>query len=155
MASLPRDFSTLGARLDDWTPPESPFDPVGAWTLRYARHALIPKRDGAPGGGRAGVLTVAQRPAANGFHLQTSETVAAGFSSPTTAAESDCASDALLTPQRWSLEVRWLSGPQANIKPGEIDQTRSGRAEGRELIFTSPGSGSPTSARRPSRSAAA
>lgn len=135
MASLPRDFLALGTRLDGWTPPQGPFDPSGAWSLRYVRHALIPAIGGAPGGGPAGALTVEQRPAPGGLHLQAVETVAAGFSSPTTTAEIDCAPDALLTPQRWSLAVRWLSGPLAKLRPGEIDQTRRGRAEGRELVF--------------------
>lgn len=135
MPTLPRDWAALGARLDPWTPPTGAFDPAGMWSLRYVRHALIPERDGGPGGGPAGALVIAQKPASEGWLLQATETVAAGFSSPTTAAEIACSRDALLTPQRWSLSVGWLSGQQANIRPGELNQKRSGRADGKELVF--------------------
>ncbi len=134
MSDLPRDWAALGARLDAWTPPQGVFEPAAAWTLKYARHALIPERDGAPGGGLAGALTVTQKPGADTVALRAVETVAAGFSAPTYAADMRCAADALLTPQSWTLGIRWLSGKQANLKPGELDQTRAGRVEGQEIV---------------------
>jgi hypothetical protein len=124
----------LEKRLEAWTPPKGPFDPVGAWTLRYARHALIPERDGMPGGGPAGSVLIEQKPGPSALRLIATESVAAGFSSPTYTADIRCAHDALLTPQSWTLDVRWLAGRQANIKPGELDQTRGGRVEGREIV---------------------
>ena len=135
MATLPRDWAALGARLDSWTPPQGAFDPNAAWSLRYARHALVPEINGGPGGGPAGSLTIEQKPAPDGVTLLVTESVAAGFSSPATAAEILCARDALLTPRCWSLSVRWLSGPLARLRPAELDQTRSGRADGKDLLF--------------------
>lgn len=135
MPPLPRDWDALGARLENWAPPTGAFAPAAAWSLRYARHSLIPEINGGPGGGPAGSLVIEQKPTTDGLTLLAAESVTAGFSSPTTAAEIDCARDALLTPRRWSLSVRWLSGPLADLRPGEINQTRSGRADGKDLVF--------------------
>jgi hypothetical protein len=135
MPDLPRDWDALGARLDSWTPPQGAFDPAAAWTLRYARHSLVPEINGGPGGGPAGLLAIEQKPEPDALTLLAAESVAAGFSSPTTTAEIACARDALLTPRRWTLSVRWHSGPLADLRPGEIDQARSGRADGQDLVF--------------------
>ncbi len=135
MAEKPRDFRALGARLGKWTPPQNAFDPAAAWTLNYSRQALVPERNGAPGGARSGALTIMHAPGPDATRLRATESVSAGFSSPTYTADIDCANDALLTPQRWTLDIRWVSGPQAKLKnPGEIDQTRGGRVEGREIV---------------------
>lgn len=135
MTPLPRDFHMLGKRMEAWTPPQGPFDPAGAWTLRYARHALIPERNGEPGGGPAGSLLIEQKTGTSVLRLIATENVAAGFSSPTYTALIDCANDTLLTPQRWSLAIRWEAGKLAKIHPGELDQTRSGRIDGKDLVF--------------------
>jgi hypothetical protein len=134
MPPLPRDWAALGSRLDSWTPPQGAFDPSAPWSLRYARHALVPEVNGAPGGAPAGSLALELKPAPGAALLLATEAVAAGFSSPTTAAEIECAPDALLTPRRWTLTVRWLSGKLADVRPGEIAQTRSGRVDGQEIV---------------------
>jgi len=135
MPSLPRDWAALHNRLEKWTPPQGAFDPVSAWTLRYARHGLIPERDGQPGGARAGSLTLTFSPSPLKRQLRAVETVTAGFSSPTYTAVMACADNDLLTPQSWTLQVGWQSGQLARMRPGEIDQTRSGRLDGKELVY--------------------
>ena len=146
MTSMPRDWSVLGERLNAWTPPQGAFDLAGAWSLRYARHALIPELDGTPGrGAQSGTLIIEQNPknatlahAVSGDEellLRATETVSTSFSTPTTVAEIACSKDALLTPRRWSLNIRWQTSAPGNVMAGELDQERSGRVEGKDLIF--------------------
>ena len=136
MSPLPRDWSVLGERLTSWTPPAGAFDPSGAWSLRYARHALIPELDGTPGrGAQSGSLLLEQKPEPETVRLRVTETVSTGYSTPTTVADIACAKDALLTPRRWSLTVRWQTSDPGKVNPGELDQERSGRLEGTDLVF--------------------
>jgi hypothetical protein len=103
--------------------------------LRYTRHSLIPEPGGAPGGGPAGALSLSLRPDRDALILRATETVQAGFTVLTAEAEIACAPDPLLTPQRWSLSLCWQTGPQSGAAKGEMDQKRSGRSSGKELIF--------------------
>jgi len=135
MPSLPRDWNAFDTRLKTWVPPQGPFEPSAAWTLRYARHGLVPQPGGKPGGTGVGSLTLTHTPAEGARRLRAVETVAAGFSSPTYTADLACADNALLTPQRWTFEVRWQAGQTARLRPGEIDQALSGQADGSELVF--------------------
>ena len=136
MSTQPRDWYVLGKRLEQWTPPKGAFDPDAAWSLHYVRHALIPEAgDGSPGGAVAGSLAIEVKPASDSLVLQAAEVVQAGFTNVTTVADITCKKDALLTPQRWSLRVRWNAGPQANVRPGELDQDRGGYVEGGDIVF--------------------
>ena len=133
-ATLPRDWSVLADRLAGWMPPEGPFEPAGAWKLAYERHALIPEPSGRPAGGPAGALRVELVPDAGGPRVQVTETVATGATTVTTTADYQCAADQLLTPQRWSLDIHWESRMPL-VPVAGLDQKRSGRVEGRELVF--------------------
>lgn len=146
MTPMPRDWSVMGERLSAWTPPQGAFDPAGAWALRYVRHALIPEPDGTPGrGAHSGTLFIEQNPKTvslargaageEAILLRATETVTTGFSTPTTVAEIACAKDPLLTPRRWSLNLRWQTSAPGKVMAGELDQERSGRAEGNDLVF--------------------
>jgi len=136
MMPKPRDWAALGGRLSAWIPPDGAFDPAGAWSLRYARHALIPELDGTPGrGALSGELLIEQNPAQDVIRLRATETVTTGFSTPTTVAEMSCAKDALLTPLRWALTIRWQTSAPGTVNSGELDQERSGRVEGHDLVF--------------------
>ena len=136
MTPLPRDWSVLGDRLVGWAPPAGAFAPNGAWSLRYARHALIPELDGTPGrGAQSGSLLLEQKPEPETIRLRATETVSTGYSTPTTMANIVCAKDALLTPRSWSLSVRWQTAAPGKVNPGELDQERSGRVEGADLVF--------------------
>ena len=135
MTPLHRDLSALGDRLAAWSPPQGAFDPLAAWALSYARHGLVPTPGGAPGGAPTGSLRVALTPAGDRLTLQVSEAVQAGFTTLTTDAEIACAQDALLTPRSWSLNLRWQTGLPSGAAHGELDQTRSGRADGKTLVF--------------------
>jgi hypothetical protein len=130
----PRDWTALDKRLDNWSPPQESFNPSGTWTTHYARHALIPQRDGTPGGGQVGSLHIEQKPQGDTIQLQISEKEKAGFTTLTTRVGVNCTDDALLTPRRWSLNCSWES-PLAVVKTGEIDQQHTGRAEGKELVL--------------------
>ncbi len=136
MSPMPRDWSALGERLAAWAPPQGAFDPLGAWSLRYARHALIPELDGTPGrGASSGTLLLQQKPEPEAIRLCATETVTTGFSTPTTVAEMICSKEALLTPRRWSINIRWQTSAPGKAHTGELDQERSGRAEGSDLVF--------------------
>jgi hypothetical protein len=104
--------------------------------MSYVRHGLIPERDGAPGGTVAGSLKLAFDPASRVRQLRAVETVTAGFSSPTYTADMACLDNDLLTPQSWSLAIRWQSRPLAQMRPGEIDQKLAGRLDGSEIVYT-------------------
>jgi hypothetical protein len=134
MSTLPRDWAALEARLDKWTPPQGAFEPAGEWTVEYARHSLIPSPDGTPGGGRAGSLSLQHLTGAGARMLKIVETVVAGSSEMTTDADITCGPAPLLTPQRWSLRVRWKTGTP--VADGELDQDRSGRVDGQEIVLT-------------------
>ncbi len=134
-ATLPRDWSVLADRLAGWLPPEGPFAPAGAWKLTYERHALIPAPGGQPAGGPAGALTIEQAPEAGGPRVQVAEAVVSGATTVTTLADYRCAADPLLTPRRWDLDIRWESRMPL-VPVAGLDQKRSGRVEGGELIFT-------------------
>jgi len=136
MSLLPRDWSVLGERLTGWIPPQGAFDPAGTWSLRYARHALIPELDGTPGrGAQSGTLLLEQKPEPETIRLRVTETVSTGFSTPATVADIDCSKGALLTPRSWSLTLRWQTSAPGKVNPGELDQERGGRAEGTDLVF--------------------
>lgn len=133
MSGRPRDWAALGARLDKWKPPAGPFEPAGAWTIEYSRQALIPGNDGTPRGGRSGSLTVRHTAGAGGPRLNVVETIAVGEDEMTTEADIVCGAGPLLTPQSWSLRVRWKTKRPAVV--GELDQDRSGRVDGKEIVF--------------------
>ncbi len=135
MPPLPRDWFALGPRLASWTPPQGAFDPAAAWSLSYARHALVPEPGGMPGGGPAGSLAITLKPAGGALTLRATEAVQAGFTIMTSEAEITCAPDALLTPRAWSLKVGWQAGPLSGASTDGMPQTRAGRADGKELIF--------------------
>jgi len=135
MTPLPRDWHALGGRLANWTPPQGAFDPLSGWSLHYARHALVPEPGGAPNGGLSGTLSVEQKPEGDTLRLKVIESVITCFSSPTTTAEITCAKDALLTPRRWSLSIRWQTHAPSTATPGELDQDRGGRSEGGDLVL--------------------
>lgn len=135
MTASPRDWAALGPRLDRWTPPQGTFDPAAAWSLRYVRHALIPDPSGAYGGGPAGSLALDVKPDANAVALRAAEAVQAGFTIMTTEAEVICAPDALLTPRTWTLKVGWKAGPLSGMATDGMPQTRTGRADGKGLVF--------------------
>ncbi len=144
MNTLPRDWAALGARVDKWTPPEGAFKPDGAWVQEFARHSLIPSPDGTTGGGIAGSLSVGQIPAPGALRLNATETVVAGFTAMTTEAGIVCGPAPLLTPRRWSLDIRWDIRDPGRAEAGELDQDRFGRVEGQEIVF-GVGAGGPTS----------
>lgn len=136
MSTQPRDWSALGKRLEKWTPPKGAFDPAAAWSLRYVRHALIPLPDGGgPSGAAAGSLSITLKPTGDALALSATESVQAGFTLMTTEADISCLKDTLLTPQRWSLRVSWQAGAPATVRPGELDQARSGHVDGKMIVF--------------------
>ncbi len=136
MTPMPRDWSALGERLAAWEPPQGAFNPGGAWSLRYTRHALIPELDGTPGrGAQSGTLRLEQQPDQETLQLRAAETVTTGYSAPTTLAEITCTKDALLTPRRWALTIRWQTSAPGKVTAGELDQKRGGHVEGKELVF--------------------
>ena len=135
MSTLPRDWAALGARLNKWSPPATPFDPAGDWAATFVRHVLIPGRDGAPGGGAAGSLELRQTPASDGLRLDAVEIVVTGFSTLTTGAAIECGADPLCTPRSWTLRIRWQTNPPAQAEKGEIDQDRSGCVAGDGIVL--------------------
>ena len=136
MITIPRDWSALGKRLNDWSPPSGSFDPSEKWSMHYARHILVPERNGKPGGAQAGALHIEHTLKNESLvRLQVSELEKAGFTTMTTRAGINCANDTLLTPRRWSLSCSWQN-PLKVVKNAELDQQQKGRSEGGELIFT-------------------
>ena len=133
-ATLPRDWRVLADRLAGWLPPEGPFAPTGAWKLSYERHVLIPEPGGKPAGGQAGSLTLEITPEASGSRVQVTEAIVTGATTVTTTAAYQCAADQLLTPKSWTLDIRWESRMPLVPVLG-LDQKRSGRVEGNELVF--------------------
>ena len=129
-----RDWSELADRLTGWLPPAGPFEPAGDWTLAYERHLLIPAPGGQPGGQQAGSLVVTHTPGPGGSRVRVREAIFAGATTIATAAEFHCAADPLLTPQRWNLDIRWDS-KMPLVPVAGLDQKRSGRVEGGELVF--------------------
>lgn len=134
MSTRPRDWAALGARVDRWTPPEGAFEPGGAWVQEFVRHALIPAPDGTTGGGYAGALSVRRIPADGAGRLEIVESVATGFATLTTKAGIDGGPAPLLTPRRWSLDIRWDVRAPGRAEAGEMDQQRAGRVEGKEIV---------------------
>jgi hypothetical protein len=130
----PRDWSGLAERLTGWLPPAGPFEPAGDWTLSYERHLLIPAPGGQPGGQQAGSLVVTHALELGGSLVRVREAISAGATTATTAAEFHCAADQLLTPKSWNLDIRWES-KMPLVPVAGLDQKRSGRVEGRELVF--------------------
>ena len=129
--TLPRDWSVIANRLAGWKLPEGAFDPDGTWKLAYERHVLVPEPNGAPAGGQAGALAIERE----GLHVRVRESVVAGGTTVTTTADFQCADHQLLTPQRWSMDITWASR-QPRIPVAGLDQKRSGRVEGGEIIFS-------------------
>ncbi|MDA3926997.1 MAG: hypothetical protein PF904_20170 [Kiritimatiellae bacterium] len=135
MTTMPRDWSTLGKRLDNWSPPSGGFDPSIQWATHYARHSLIPERNGKPGGARAGALHIEYTLKNDDLvRLQVSEVEKAGFTTMTTQAGINCANNGLLTPRRWSLSCSWQN-PLKVVKNSELDQQQKGHVEGKELVL--------------------
>ena len=132
--TLPRDWSVLADRLAGWFPPEGPFGSVAAWKMSYERHVLIPEPGGKPGGGQVGSLVMEYAPDAGGPRVQITEAVVTGATTITTTAAYQCAADQLLTPKRWDLDIRWESRMPL-VSVAGLDQIRSGRVEGSELVF--------------------
>jgi len=132
--TLPRDWSVLADRLAGWVPSEGPFEPAGAWKLAYERHAIIPVPSGRPAGGPAGSLMIAIAPDAGGPRVQVTEAIVTGATTVTTTADYQCTADPLLTPHSWNLDIRWESRMPL-VPVAGLDQKRSGRVEGRELVF--------------------
>jgi len=136
MKTLPRDWAALGARVNKWAPPEGAFDPDGAWTQEFTRHSLIPSPDGAAGGGIAGALSARRIPADSAGRLEIVESVVTGFATLTTKADIGCGPAPLLTPRRWRLDIRWETRDPGRAEAGEMDQQRTGRVEGSEIVVT-------------------
>jgi hypothetical protein len=132
-ATLPRDWSVLADRMAGWLPPEGPFAPAGAWKLSYERHALVPEPGGKTAGGQAGGLVIAYAPDASGPRVHVTEAVVTGATTVTTTAAYQCAADQLLTPTRWDLDIRWESR-MPRVPVAGLDQKRSGRVEGGEIV---------------------
>jgi len=130
----PRDWTALGKRLEQWLPPDDPFNPAGEWVLHYARHALIPERNGTPGGNQVGSLHIQQKHKGDTLHLQVSEVEKDRLTTLTTKAGISCSKDVLMTPQRWSLSCNWQT-PLEVVKTSEFDQQHKGRIENKEIIF--------------------
>jgi hypothetical protein len=135
MTPMPRDWYALGARGTSLTPPLGAFDPHAAGSLSYVRHTLSPEIGGAPGGTPAGSLTLTLKPAGDELTVLAAEVIPSGLTSMTAEAEILCSKDTLLTPKRWSLSLRWQTPPQSGAAKGEMDQKRTGRADGKELVF--------------------
>ena len=133
-ATLPRDWSVMADRLAGWLPPEGPFEPAGTWKLSYERHVLIPEPGGKPAGGQVGSLKLEIASDAGGPRVQVSEAVVTGATTVTTTAAYQCTADQLLTPRRWDLDIRWESR-MPRVPVAGLDQKRSGRAEGGEIVF--------------------
>jgi len=134
MTPMPRDWSVLDKRLKEWLPPQGGFNPSGKWAMHYARHTLIPERNGSPGGAQAGSLHLEQKPQDNTLRLEVSESEKARLTTLTTKVEISCANNPLLTPQRWSLTCNWQT-PLAVVKTSELNQKHTGHVEGDEIIF--------------------
>jgi len=144
MNALPRDWAALGPRVTGWTPPAGAFEPAGAWLQEFTRHSLIPSPDGSAGGGIAGALSVRRNPSGGAVRLEVVESVATGSATLTSKAGIDDGPAPWLTPQRWSLDIRWDTRAPARAEPGEMDQQRAGRVEGGTIILGS-AAGGPTS----------
>ena len=129
-----RDWAALDKRLDKWSPPDGDFDPTREWSLHYARHALIPGRDGSPGGGQVGSLHIKHTPEKERVRLNVSEVEKAGSTTLTTSTAITCSSDVLLTPRHWSVSCHWET-PLTVVKTDEMNQQHKGRIEGNELVF--------------------
>ncbi len=130
-ATQPRDWDVIANRLSRWALPEGPFEPAGPWKLAYERHVLIPEPGGKPAGGQSGELVIER----DGQRLRVREAVAAGATTVTTQADFLCADNPLLTPQRWSMDIGWES-KMPRIPVAGLEQKRSGRVEGGEIIFS-------------------
>jgi hypothetical protein len=135
MTPMPRDWNALDKRLKGWQPPDGSFTPAGKWDMHFARHTLIPERDGTPGGAQAGALHLECTFMTKELvRLQVSELEKAGFTNMTTRAGINCAPDPLLTPRRWSLSCSWENSLKV-VKSSELDQQQTGLVEGHEIIF--------------------
>ena len=121
----------MADRLSGWLPPEGQFEPAGVWKLSYERHVLIPDPGGKTAGGRTGELVIER----SGLQFHIREAVAAGATTVTTAADYQCADHQLLTPQRWSMDIAWES-KLPRVPVAGLEQKRSGRVEGGEIIFS-------------------
>ena len=127
----PRDWEVIANRLTGWQLPEGTFEPASPWKLAYERHVLIPEPSGKPAGGQSGELALER----DGQRLRVREAVAAGATTVTTATEFQCADNQLLTPQRWSMDITWES-KMPRIPVAGLEQKRSGRVEGGDIIFS-------------------
>jgi hypothetical protein len=92
----------VAQRLQDFKPPQGPFDPRGRWQLTYGVYTFAAITAGTAPGGRAGTLSVFREPRDGGSVVELDfEKLLVGGSSQKVVARLVCRDDALGTPAKW------------------------------------------------------
>jgi hypothetical protein len=102
----PISLAKLGACLEGLTPPDGPFDPLGAWEHRYALWTVLPVNEGMKGKNAVtGAFALRRAPGPDGTAtLEVRQAARVNQGQCRVTAHITVAADRLATPRSWEVE---------------------------------------------------